>query len=386
MKLFKNGKSEKTVQASACGVPRLASGGFNMYGGKEESFFALRQLYDGLRRNVPVIDGAISKIVRLTGGFTVECDNEEGRKMLEDFLSEVPVDGTMYGIEAFITMFLEQLLTYGTAVGEMVMNRDMHSFSLYNGELENIVLSRSKENPLQVNIGNASGGKSFPVAENGRILLSVLDPEAGDLHGKSLLSGLPFISGILMQIFETIGANWERVGNLRYAVTYRPQNDAVDKAYAGERAKQIAAGWSEAMKSGEVRDFIAVGDVDIKVIGADNQVLDSDIPVRQLMEQIVAKTGLPPFLLGLNWSTSERMAKQQTDLLTSELWHYRRILTPVILRICRMYLRMNGLNDRCNVLWDDISLLDSTEQARTQYYLAQAEKYHAEADALGKEK
>ncbi len=386
MKLFKNSKSEKNDEMSACGVPRLASGKFNIYGGKEESFSALRQLYDGLKRNVPVIDGAISKIVRLTGGFTVDCENEASRKMLEKFISEVSVDGTMNGIESFISMFLEQLLTYGTAVGEMVLDRDMNSFSLYNGELENIVLSRSRENPLQVNIGNASGGRSFPLTENGRILLSVLDPDSGDLHGKSLLSGLPFISGILMQIFETIGTNWERVGNLRYAVTYRPQNDALDKAYAGERAKQIAAGWSEAMKSGEVKDFIAVGDVDIKVIGADNQILDSDIPVRQLMEQIVAKTGLPPFLLGLNWSTSERMAKQQTDLLTSELWHYRRILTPVILRICRMYLRMNGLDDRCTVLWDDISLLDSTEQAKTQYYMAQAEKYRAEADALGKEK
>ena len=386
MKLFKNSKSEKTGEATACGVPRIASCGFNMYGGKKESFFALRQLYDGLRRNVPVIDGAISKIVRLTGGFTVDCENATSREMLTDFLSRVSVGGTMNGIESFITMFLEQLLTYGTAVGEMVLDREMNSFSLYNGEIDNIVLSRSNDNPLQVSIGNSSGGRSYPVTENGRILLSVLDPDAGDLHGKSLLSGLPFISGILMQIFETIGTNWERVGNLRYAVTYKTQNDALDKAYAGERAKQIAAGWSEAMKSGEVKDFIAVGDVDIKVIGADNQVLDSDIPVRQLMEQIVAKTGLPPFLLGLNWSTSERMAKQQTDLLTSELWHYRRILTPVILRICRMYLRMNGLDDRCTVLWDDISLLDSTEQARTQYYIAQAEKYHAEANALGKEK
>ena len=157
----------------------------------------------------------------------------------------------------------------------------------------------------------------------------------------------------------------------------------MDKAYAKERAMQIARGWSDAMKSGnEVKDFIAVGDVDIRVIGADNQILDSEIPVRQLLEQIVAKTGLPPFMLGLNWSTSERMAQQQTDLLTSELWHYRRILTPVIEKICRMFLRMNGFSCDCNVEWDDISLLDETEQAKALYYNAQAEKYMAEASAL----
>ena len=49
------------------------------------------------------------------------------------------------------------------------------------------------------------------------------------------------------------------------------------------------------MKSGSVKDFVAVGDVDIKVIGADNQIPDSEIPVREMLEQIVAKLGIPPF-------------------------------------------------------------------------------------------
>ena len=154
----------------------------------------------------------------------------------------------------------------------------------------------------------------------------------------------------------------------------------MEKAYAKDRAMQIAKGWSEAMKSsGEVRDFVAVGDVDIRVIGADNQILDSEIPVRQMMEQIVAKTGLPPFMLGLNWSTTERMAQQQTDILTGELYHYRRILTPVIVKICNMFLRMNGISSGCTVVWDDISLLDETQQAKANYYNAQAEKLRAEA-------
>lgn len=61
-----------------------------------------------------------------------------------------------------------------------------------------------------------------------------------------------------------------------------------------------------------------MGDVDIKVIGADNQILDSEVPVRQILEQLIARTGIPPFLLGLNWSTTERMSAQQADLMTSE--------------------------------------------------------------------
>ncbi len=379
-------KKEKTYsQVAVAGVPQTASQSLSSVFNDTKSFYAERQLYESLKNSVPVIDGAISKIVRLTGGFNVSCSDKKYEKQLSEFLAGVNVGGNLVGINAFTDMFLNQLLTYGTAVGEMVMNRDNRSFSLYNGELNDIVLERNKNDPMQIDICTLASGAPVPVKNSQTVLLSVLDPDAGKLHGNSLLKGLPFVSSVLMQIFQSVGANWERMGNLRYAVTYRPQNDALEKAYARDRAQQIAKGWSEAMKSGgEIKDFIAVGDVDIKVIGADNQILDSEVPVRQLMEQIVAKTGLPPFLLGLNWSTTERMAEQQTDMLTSELYHYRRILTPVLLKICNMYLRMNGCNAKCTVEWDDISLLDETQQAQARYYNAQAEKYFAEAEALGK--
>lgn len=387
MKLFEKKQKKEYSEVAVTGVPQVYNNRFPLSVGGTKSFSAEKQLYENLRHNVPVIDGVIGKIVRLTGGFSVKCADRYAQKLLDEFLETVNVGGNLSGINAFADTYLDQLLTYGTAVGEMVLNADNHSFSLYNGEIDNIVLQRNKENPMHIDICTYEGAAPVPVKNPQSVLLSVLDPDAGNLHGNSILRGLPFVSSVLLQIFESIGTNWERVGNLRYAVTYKPQNDALDKAYAKERAMQIAKGWSDAMKSGgEVRDFVAVGDVDIKVIGADNQILDSEVPVRQLMEQIFAKTGLPPFLLGINWSTTERMAQQQTDMFTSELWHYRRIITPVIKRICSMFLRMNGLDPYCEVEWDEISLLDETEQARAAYYNAQAEKYRAEALNTGKEK
>ncbi len=380
----KNRKGENSEVAVA-GVPQLYSGGFGSFFGSK-GFGSEKRLYGNLRNSVPIIDGAISKIVRLTGGFNVSCADSHTEKLLADFLENVSVGGNMVGIGAFADIFLGDLLTYGTAVGEMVMEKNLRSFSLWNAELENVTLERSKENPMLMNIKASGSDYGCSVTKDGRFLFSALNPDAGCLYGNSLLKGLPFVSAVLMQIFESVGTNWERFGNLRYAVTYRPQNDALDKAYAKERAMQIAKGWSDAMKSGgEIKDFIAVGDVDIKVIGADSQILDSEVPVRQLLEQIVAKIGIPPFLLGLNWSTTERMAQQQTDMLTSELCHYRRILTPVILKICRTYLRMNALPEQCEIEWDDISLLDETEQAKARYYNAQAEKYHTEALAAHRE-
>jgi len=103
------------------------------------------------------------------------------------------------------------------------------------------------------------------------------------------------------------------------------------------------------------------------------------VPVRQILEQLIAKTGLPPFLLGMNWSTTERMSTQQADILTSELWALRRTVEPAMVKICRCFLALEGLDDRVEIQWDDISLQDIQAEAAAELDLARAEKYRAEA-------
>lgn len=175
-----------------------------------------------------------------------------------------------------------------------------------------------------------------------------------------------------MQIYRTIGTNWERLGDVRFAVTYKPSNDASDRAFAKDRAKQIAQEWSRAMRKDCVSDFIAVGDVSIKAIGADNQILDSNVPVRQMLEEIVAKMGIPPFLLGLSWSSTERMSSQQADILTSELEAYRRLLNPVIEKICKLWMQLHGMEPKFTIEWDTITLQDAVDLANARLMNAQA--------------
>ena len=134
----------------------------------------------------------------------------------------------------------------------------------------------------------------------------------------------------------------------------------------------------QSSKTGSVRDFVAIGDVDIRVIGADNQILDSEVPVRQILEQLIAKTGIPPFMLGLSWSSTERMSTQQADILTSELTAIRRGLTPVVEKICRMWMRLNGIYEDFAVRWDDINLQDELDEAKAEWYRQQARKLELE--------
>lgn len=330
-----------------------------------------KELYRSLRESVPIIDAAIYKIVRLVGGFSIKCRDRSAQQAMNGFLRDIQVNGISVGMESFIAQYLEQLLTYGTAVGEMVLDENGNIAALYNASLDNVELSIG-DNPLDVGISVVRGGKKEPVKYPSLIMCSAIMPEAGNLYGTSVLKGLPFVCDILLKIYNALGTNWDRLGNVRFAVTYKPGDS--EKSQSRERVMMIASEWSKAMKSSEPRDFVSVGDISIKAIGAENQIPDSEIPVRQILEQITAKLSIPPFLLGLSWSTTERMSYQQADMLTSELEYYRRILCGCIGKICRTFLVLGGYDDDFEIVWSNINLQDETELAKARLYNAQAEQ------------
>ena len=164
------------------------------------------RLYYALREAVPVIDAAIFKIVRLTGGFRAECSDKAAQAALNDFIMNVPVGGNRQGLSAFISTYFEQLLTCGTAVGEIVTDSEGNPKGLFNAPLENIELKRNK-NGFDVDIFVRDGAELRRVARPEACLLSVLNPEPGALTGCSVLKGLPFVSSVLLRMFESIGAN-----------------------------------------------------------------------------------------------------------------------------------------------------------------------------------
>ena len=342
------------------------------------------RLYQTLREAVPIIDAALSKIIRLIGSFEVECIDNQVSYQLNRFLSDVKVNSCNYGAESFISSYLDQMLTFGTAVGEIIPSSNGKDiYALYNSSLNDIEF-RTNGSPLNLEIYRREpDNKSVLIDFPDLILMSALNPKPGCVCGTSILQGLPFVSNILLSIYNSIGLNFDRVGNVRFAVTYKPSSDSTDKAYAKERAMQIATEWQRAMHDANgVSDFVCVGDVNIKVIGADNQVLDSQIPVRQMLEQIVSKLSIPPFLLGLSWSTTERMSTQQADILTSELEFYRRMLNPIISKICSVWMRLNGCYSDFRIIWNSINLQDEVQLANARLLSARAKEIEKKISTL----
>ena len=329
-----------------------------------------KELFDRLRYAAPVIDAAIMKIIRLTGGFRLVSSDERWQEQLDRFCDTVPVGLTGTSLGCFADAFLDSMLTYGSAVGEIVIDEEGRRIAgLWNGDATSTVVSA----------GTSPFERRYAVRRQDGSLRQVAHPErilyASLTNGRSLLRGLPAMSSILLRIYQCIGQNYDRAGNVRYAVTYKPQSGASDIASTREHAMQIAREWADGMNSakyGRVKDFVAVGDVDIKVIGADNKLFDTNVPVRQIMEQIISKLSIPPFLLGLNWSSTERMSSQQADILTSELDYYRRLLSPVLCGIGDAYLCSVGAEAVCSIEWDNINLQDESVLAEARLKNAQA--------------
>ena len=364
-------------------VTQLRSGESHPFGALR-SFVPLgggeEQLYRQMREAIPVLDAAVGKLVRLSGGFHVECPSRESQERLADFLSHVSCGRGQVGINSFLAGYLDSLLTYGRAIGEMVVAGGKLRAVCW-GDVTHLDIQEGESLLDTVIWGPDGKGMPRPLPYQNLLIFTTLNPEPGAPYGVSIFRGMPFLAEILLKIYNTIGVNWERAGNIRYSVICKGGED-MDPAVVQERGRQVANEWAKAMedgKNGTVRDFVAVGDVEIRVIGGESPILDSEVPVRQILEQLVAKTGLPPFLLGLNWSTTERMSTQQADLLTSELWALRRSVQPALEKICRTYLALEGLDTRVEIFWDDISLQDITEEARAELYRAQAAKYRAEA-------
>ena len=199
-----------------------------------------RGLYRALREQVPIIDAAIFKLVRLVGGFRALCPDRRAEAALARFLQTVPVNGMNRGADSFISTYFEQLLTYGNAVGEIVV-ADGEIRALYNAALEDLEIRLVS--PLESGVFVVRSTGTEPCRYPELILSSALNPPPGSARGTSILKSLPFVSEVLLRIYRTIGINWERMGNVRFAVTCKNEG----YVNAGDRAGQLAEEWSRAM-------------------------------------------------------------------------------------------------------------------------------------------
>ena len=161
---------------------QLRSGGRSRFG-RLESYVPLLDgetaLYREVREAVPVVDAAICKLIRLTGGVRVACGNERAEQGLQRFLCEVPVGRGQRGINAFLDCYLDSLLTCGRAVGEIVPDAEGREIAaVLCHRVEQLAL-REGETALDVRFcGYDAAGRLHELPRQELVLFTPLLPES----------------------------------------------------------------------------------------------------------------------------------------------------------------------------------------------------------------
>ena len=138
--------------------------GFVPLGGSEE------RIYRQLREAIPILDAAIGKLVRLSGGFQVKCKNPGAQQKLEYFLRNVPCGRGQVGIDSFLGGYVDSLLTYGRSVGEVLM-ADGRVRGLCWGDVTRLQVCQG-DSPMDVELwGPNEKGQMMPQSKKHIVLL-----------------------------------------------------------------------------------------------------------------------------------------------------------------------------------------------------------------------
>ena len=149
MKIFKK-KKKPSVRVVQCAEHNPGIDVYSRLGNLADLSDTEIELYSALREAVPIIDAAIGKIIRLMGTFTVKCSSPRTKRLVEGFLRDVNVSNGNRGINTFISVFFDQLLTYGQAVAEMILTPSGDDIAgLYNADPKAVKLKYG-DSPLEL--------------------------------------------------------------------------------------------------------------------------------------------------------------------------------------------------------------------------------------------
>lgn len=376
------------------------------------------RLYEALREAIPPIDAAIARLCTLDGILRVQGGNDALVAEIEDWMDSVPVNDLQEGLQSFYAGQSNELYEQGFGVGtfevsgrDVVRLRVRDSKGVYFAPAARGIETwyappapeRGRhdgtdqvERVLRNNYRSASAitatlaGNGYQRLRGDRMVHAALAVEADNPYGVSLLRSMEFVARVLLTMDNAQLQTWRRFGDPIFEVTYKTKSrvnpedlDARKATLAANLAKVLAI-----KAGGNSADFVnAVGRDDelaVKVLGGDGAVMEIEHPARHVLEQIVAKTGLPSWMLGFHWSTAERLAQRQGEIVLQESRTRFATRKPGLTRLVATMLRARGRTwERGD--WELVqelpSLQDLVAQAQAKFLEAQTELMLSNAGA-----
>lgn len=348
---------------------------------------------DKIVKAIPYVDVGLRKYCRLCGGFRVRSEDQRAQDQINRWLGHpdengapkadevVSVDWVQRGAESFLMRHLRSMFQYGKGLGEIALDgsgRDV--WQLLNVPSRSVCL-RFEGGNLEYGQKNSLGFVRWFDRQD-LFLYNVNDPEGDDPHGTSMLRSAPWLANIALSIENAVRQLWQRLGAPPQVIDLKLPESTIgmsdDRVAAIESL--IRSAWKKAaldrFQGDGIRDFTSAhhGDLSVKTVGSDVHELNLQESLRAIMEQVAATTELPPFMLGIQWATTERLSDNQADAIAESVEATRYEVQPDLLHMCEVYAELKGLQaDSLSPDWSDVSLKNRKDQAQADYMEAQAE-------------
>lgn len=310
-------------------------------------------LYEAMREAIAPIDGAINRMVTMDGIIRVEGDDGALVDEIDDWVRNVPVNDLQRGLQTFKDALGNEMYEQGCAIGEYITDAKARDIvGLRVADSKGILFRRTADDfecwyqrPAPATVRGdgtdrveqmlRSSHASMTAAQVGqsgyvrvpldRIIYQSFANEADNPYGVSLLRSMEFCAQILLVIQNATEQVWRRFGDPPLSLTYKTKNRKLTQSDLAARQVKLSNDLANAMnakRQGNTADFVqAIGADDelvISVIGAQDKIIEIETPARHVLEQIVAKSGLPSWMLGFHWSTAERLAESQGNIVIQE--------------------------------------------------------------------
>lgn len=332
-----------------------------------------------LRESLPLLDGAILRMKELVG-----CPDIEAAPRLkadiDNFLTHLPVNRAQFGVENWVQSHLDNMYLYGRAHAEIILTNDRRDvFGLVEVHPTTTGF-RPTYDGYAVNVVQYQYGGGVPVTLVPELLLtSVNDLRGDDPNGTSLIGSLPFVGEIQNKTLRALGNTMDRFGVPSYWVNWEPPADwnDPDGTQAAPIMRPMMNNLTQAeldRTNGKVSNFFTNGKVTVEILGAAKEVLNYETTIKAISEQVTAKIGLPPFMFGFSWSSTERMSTAQAKMVTEIIEAARAALTPCLEQLITLRQRLVGRTGRFELVWPKVSLQDEIDVARAEWMTQQSEQ------------
>ncbi len=338
------------------------------------------QFFEFLREAIPLMDAAIWRLVSLDGHIIVEGDKSGLVDEIQDWIDNVPVNDLQTGLQAYHQNFSNEAFEQGFSLGEFVASKRRDDIvGLRVADSKFIKFNRT---PTAMEIWQkADGDLQERLLNPANLLYWSINNENQNPYGTPLFRSCEFVAQIMATMHNSLLNAWERFGDPSFSLVYKTSKK--DGTNHQERVESLAKDLDSVVRAkrlGKSADFVHAIDtnssLDINIIGAEGQLLELEVPARHVAEQIVSKTGLPPWMLGQHWSTTERLAEFESEMVLADVTTRQTAKLPTFNRIISTLLKMRGRSWKkgdWELKFQQVNLHDIEKQARARFLNSQAD-------------